>query len=1343
MSVHIHLFGGFSLEGEQGALPAIASRAGRSLFAYLVIHCDRPHTRELLAGLFWPDLPEARARRRLSQALWQIRQALAPLASPVPYLLADAETVQFDDELPYWLDVQTFEQNLKQASVGPSLPPAEQISRLDEAVALYNGDFLAGYYDDWVLMEQERLRDLFLEALDRLVLLYKSQGLYEAALSHAARLTREDPLWEEAHREVMRLCFLLGRPHEAIQQYQRCRALFAAEFDTEPGPTTTQLHDEIQGYLAAEGIIPLQSQPPALVDTGAPLFADAKAIPFVGRKQERAALVRVVEEALGGQGGIVLVEGEPGVGKTRLLQEAARDAAWRGCQVLWGLGREHGELTPYGPLRELLAEALTPLRARQLAEMVDGLWLREVSQIVPQLAEWLPDLPLRDPPKPEQAQNRMLEAISQVLLALEQIAPHLLILDDVHWADGSTLDLLVQLAPRLRERRLLIVLGYRGEEAHTRPELWNVLRVLDQASGRARLSLARLSQSETADLVRRGLRLLDHAPRFETRLHRESDGNPLFVLETLRTLHDAGLLYRDEASTWHTPWDETTDDYAELPIPPQLKRIISRRLARLGPASGAILAAAAVLGDGFDLALLHQTSGREMPEILDAMRDLLRRGLLVEQQSAYQFGHDRIRQVAYEETATATRQDLHRRAGQTLETLQPERASALAFHFAEGQVWDKAAHYHQEAGDRARVVYANAEATAHYTQALAALERLPGPADPARAYSLRLARERVHALRGARAAQAEDLAALETLAGQLNDDRCRLEVTLRQSRFAQATGDYAIAGRAAQVAIALAKDLQDASGEATAHLYWGQALYRQGDYSAARARLERALELACSAPSQLAALAASSWLGLGNILADRGDKREAMDHYRRARDILQEIGDRRGAALPLNSLALLSRSLGDPTAASTYWQQALQIAREVGDRYAESLALGNLSGVAMDLGDYVQAQNHLQQALGISRDIANRLTEGGWLYALGLVARGRGEPAQARLYAEQALHILQGAGVRRHEAWALFVLGSSAHQLGLYPQAKREYAQSLHISQEIGDTENESQVLAYLGLLAHHQGDNRAARDLCQQALQIMQATEEHYTQGHALTNLGHALAGLGHLEEASQAYRQALDKRQALGQVNLAAESQAGLARVALARGDPAQALGHVESILRQLETGKLDGADEPLRIYLTCHQVLAVNEDPRAASTLSTAHRLLQEWAARIADEALRCSFLEDVAAHREIVAAWLEVCSQPATVRLPRAEAPTGRPLRDDEWVDVAWTVSTPEDARIAGKVARRQHRLLRLLGQAAGQGAAPTVDDLAGALESSPATIKRDLAALRAQGREVVTRGSRGP
>ncbi|MBU0610543.1 MAG: hypothetical protein KKI08_21855, partial [Armatimonadetes bacterium] len=295
-SLRVHLFGGFSITRNDSPISLPPRTAACSLLAYLLIYRDRPHTRDLLAGTFWPELPDAVARRRLSQALWSIRRAFVPY----PLLLTEGDTVRLNLELPLWLDVAEFEH---QVASGQQQQPSLAADQWLPAVDLYRGEFLAGYYDDWVLIERERLRELFLTALGQLVEAWKTKGEYERALLYARRLASEDPWREEAHREVMRLCHLLSRDAEALHQLQACRRVLAEELGVEPSPETEALAAEI---AARSGPPAPPVIPSAARSRRVPLLERPDRLPLVGHRLDLGELVHQAEAALDHHGGLAL-----------------------------------------------------------------------------------------------------------------------------------------------------------------------------------------------------------------------------------------------------------------------------------------------------------------------------------------------------------------------------------------------------------------------------------------------------------------------------------------------------------------------------------------------------------------------------------------------------------------------------------------------------------------------------------------------------------------------------------------------------------------------------------------------------------------------------------------------------------------------------------------------------------------------------------------------------------------------------------------------------------------------------------------------------------------------------
>ena len=452
-TLHAYLFGSLELVQGEESLTLPTSATARSLLAYLCIHRGHPVPRSALAGTFWPELPESRARRSLTQSLGQIRSDLPDI------IAADTHTVQIHPEASVWVDVEEFSRlvNWETGILGDQSTNLPIYQSASEAVELYRGDLLESFYDDWVLTERENLRKMYLLALEQLVHIHKSAGRYQEALDSALTLSKAARLRESTHREVMRLHFLLGRPQAAIQQFDNYRQILRTEMGQEPEPETLALADEI-ARRSGDTLGPhLPTTPPPdatfTLQDSRPLR-----LPIVGRKDERERLLTCVEPIFdAGQrgGGVVIVGGEAGVGKTRLVQEVASDVEWRGGQVLWGRGTELELTPPYGPLALALGSGITPLRAGQLRQLVDQVWLQVLIPLIPELTSQLPELHPAPPLAPAQEQARLCEALVQFLKGWAQITPLMLILEDLQWADKDTLGLLPTLARRLEDLRRL------------------------------------------------------------------------------------------------------------------------------------------------------------------------------------------------------------------------------------------------------------------------------------------------------------------------------------------------------------------------------------------------------------------------------------------------------------------------------------------------------------------------------------------------------------------------------------------------------------------------------------------------------------------------------------------------------------------------------------------------------------------------------------------------------------------------------------------------------------------------------------------------------------------------
>ncbi len=1300
MKLHIYLFGGFRLQTQDIPLPTIRSRVARSLFAYLATHRERPHTRRLLAGLFWPEETETRARRRLSQALWEIRTVLRQIDSPHPYLLADKETLQFNTQAPYWLDVEAFQERVRQANADPSPPP---LALLEEAIDLYAGDFLAGYYDDWAIVEREKQRDRFLETLQSAVQVGKAQGLYDKALAFALRLTRADPLREEGHREAMRLYVLLDRAEEALQQYERCRQALDEELGVDPSPATRALYEEMRARLE-------QSRPtqPAPSPTSPPFLHET--VPLTGRERERSALVRALEQTLAGRGGVLLIEGEAGVGKTRLLQQLTEDAAWRGVQVLEGAGRQQETLAPYSALRRALGAGLSPLRAAQLEALVEDVWLAALSQIAPQLKEWLPDLPSPASLRPADEQQRLFEGTVRVFLALGEIAPHLLILDDAHWADESSLEALAGLAPRLADHPFLLAVSYRDEQARARPALWDVVRRLDQSRRRRRLVLSRLDEAETAQLVRKGLGRVEVGPHFESYLFQETGGNPLFVLETLRALQDQGRLTQDAAGVWRAPEEGAVDRKSSLPLSDRLQRVIAGRLERLEPAAREALEAAAVLGDEFDHQLLQQTSPADDVAALNALDTLLRRGLLVEEgddASGYTFIHDLVRQVAYERMAPEKRSVLHRRAGQALEAARPARVQALARHFSRGKVWDKAVTYHYRAAGKAASVYATQTALDTCERVLHILDEHE-PLPPRRADELRYdTLEKAHDplwMQGQKESAEENVEQMVRLARSLKDPERLTRSLTRRAHLYYSLDRYDEAIEQAEAALSLAREHAFHRQAALALTYMGDAYYQSDRYEQAIEALQSALAIwdEGNVPSDdgTSNKVAGIHARLNQVYRKQGNLDRAEAELEKARAIAESLDDRFWLTIVFIEMAHNASIRGDYETSIARNEQALDMARSIGFTRNQPVILGNLGLDYMALGDYGRALETTQESLalyrqtGKTRGIVTCLVDLGELYTI----TGRYEDAEAIL--EEALSLAREIGYAFMEAFASGLLARVHVRRSAPAAARKALREGQRVAEQIQAPTVQGVVYASWGLLWWAEDDPAGA----------------------------------------ASRFQQACDAFETAGEATRLTKARSYLAIACLAQDRLGEARRLSQEVVSAL-AGEDEGEAAPLIYYHRWRILKAAGEAEQARAALEKAYGIVRRQQATLPDAAWREAFVDDVPAHRAIVRAWEVQQPETMTVSLPHADAPTGRPLREDEWVNVAWTVEAPEDDAIQGKKARRQHRIRRLLREAGARQASPRVKDLAAALDVSRRTIKRDLAALRREGYDVETRGSR--
>jgi len=1276
--LHIYLFGQFELLQDDTPCNLPAASDARTLLAYLLLHSERTFPRSVLADLIAPDLSEAQARHALSQALWYIRRCLPGL------LESDASQIGIAPQMGVWVDALEFRALAERYLAGQD-QPAAVLAGLRQAVDLYRGDLLEGYYDEWVLIERERLRDLYLQVLDQLVIAYKVALQYQQALATALRLAGADPLNESAHREVMRLYHYLGRPAEALQQYETCRAILHREFELEPETETSQV---AQAIVQRSGRAPAAFLPEPQSTQDGSLLGDQtfSSIPLIGRSMERARLAEWLRKPQAGGGRLILVEGEAGVGKTRLLQEAAHDVEWHGAQVLWGKAMPLTYSRPLAALVAALAGGLIPLRVEQLQHLVEPLWLQVLQRVLPTLAENMKGLAPLPALEDRPAKLRLFEGLIHFLSAWAQINPLVLIIEDLHWADADTVDILIELAYRFDQEDISLACSYRREELAGQPEIQAKLDAIRPEAVRGRLALAGLDAAAACELIQVSLGSGKTSPAFDERLHQETQGNPLFILEMLRGLYDEGVLHKNEAGTWVTPYDSAMGE-VDLPLPPAVEQVITHRLEQLPGVLRELLEGLAVLGGEFDFKMVACLGLADAPALVTRLQALCKRRLLVESPQVYHFAHDKIRQVVYENLDANQRTAWHSRLAVALEETYPERVEALARHYSTGEIWHKALEYQQQAAARAQAAQAFTAALGYWNCALQSADHLP--LAPEVRYRLHAARETVLDILGLREAQAVDL---ETMAYLAQDSPLRLsEVRQRQARWLLNLGRFDEAVETARQALDLLKSQSRASGDETSQ--------------------------------------AQAMIVLAETILFRGTQN--MDEVL---GLLQSAGEmcRKSGNFPLeaevhNRLAQFDHGLSNAVRRDEA-QTALALYTRLGDRAGEASALCSLGWLCYEMGEEGEITlDYYRRAIETARAIGYRLIEARAISNLGSTLLQAGQIGQALQTFSEAITLFEQIGDTHRAVFTKLQLVRARCMLIGNDAAIKAQAESLL---EYGQQSNNLRLVGYtqfmLGIMAWHEKQLPAAEAWLHAAAQSLPASPQSELIRLSIDQcLALLMLDKGQAEAALELLERVLTRARQVGYVGLEVSVLADKGRSLLASGQGEAALACTTEAMERFTPAEEMPWMVPFAHYQVLHALGRVGE---ARAVLEKAYQLLCDMLASLTPEQQAMS-RTSIPEHRDILQAWQAAQPRRIEMRLRSASPPPGRQLNADEWVQVSWTVAAPEDEAIPGKVARRRARLRRLLQEARDQGAAPTNESLAQALGVSVRTIAEDLSAIK--------------
>ena len=560
MYLEVRLLGGVSVHCAEAPVHHFSAPRLQSLLAYLLLHADTGLSCGRVAFILWPALTEAAARNNLRQTLHQLRQALPQLDS---FLRTDSETLQWSDAGNCRVDVRAFEQALFEAERSRAADQ-DWTTPLETAVRWYAGDLLPGCYDDWVTPLREKLHAAYVHALEQLVQTYTARRDLATAIQYAETWLAVDHLRDAPNIALMGIHAEMGDQAAALGVYEKYVAAMRQELDAGPAAEAAQLAER------------LRSRHPS---TQVRLPAETAPIRLIGRRREWQLLLREWARAAAGEARFVVIDGEAGIGKSRLADELT---VWVTRQ-----GYAAAQARCYAAEGQL---SLAPVAAwlrndvfRPVLASLPNLWVSEAARLLPELLLEHPALPRPSPISEYGGRLRFFDALARIVVAMTR--PLLLFIDDLQWCDQETLDWLHFLMRFAGQSPLLVVATVRSEElppAH--PFLQ--LRIHLQHEGRlTELSLLPLDAAESAQLAAlvAGRQLDDGSA---LRLFRHTEGNPLFIVEMIR----AGEVLADV-----NPPDRREDTEAPLYLPPLVQAVIAGRLAQLSPPARALSELAAAI----------------------------------------------------------------------------------------------------------------------------------------------------------------------------------------------------------------------------------------------------------------------------------------------------------------------------------------------------------------------------------------------------------------------------------------------------------------------------------------------------------------------------------------------------------------------------------------------------------------------------------------------------------------------------------------------------------------------------------------------------------------------------
>ncbi len=859
---------------------------------------------------------------------------------------------------------------------------------------------------------------------------------------------------------------------------------------------------------------------------------------LIGRAEPLAALEHLLDTTRQGHGQLALISGEAGIGKTRLVREFVDLARAQNWTILDGQCFPQDSLYPYAPFLDLLRTHF---------------WQRseELTAFSAELAPLLPDvLPQANASRaalePEQEKRQRFAVLARLFIQQAAQQPLMLIIEDIHWSDDVSLELLLVLARQFASHPILVVLTYRNDEGDAPLLSW--LAQIDRTRLGEEIVLARLSRHDVSEMLAAMFALeIPVRVDFLEALFALTEGNPFFIEEVLKALVGTGEIYYHNGM-----WDRRP--LAEIRIPRSVQDAVQRRTIKMSVSARHVLALAAVVGRGFDFSLLLTLSELSEIELLAVLKELIAEQLVVEESSDhFVFRHALVREAIYADLLARERASLHRTIGETLERLAKQSVNQhlpeLSYHFSQAEEWARALTYARRAGEQALQFDATRAAVEQFTRAIDAARHLNAAPD----YELLQLRGQANEIIGEFERSRDDLLMALHLATDRHDERAEWQ-TLLALGLLWSSRDYEQAGQYLERALVLARSMGDK--EALAH-----SLNRLGNWHMntniprdAERYHHEAYQLFQGLNDQRGVAETLDLLGMAS--ATGGDVQQAFAYFQQTIDAFRALDDRQGLVTPLAMQCVAWNSylmndgcmpgvLLDREAVTRRGDEAILLAQESGWRAGEAFTLYELSMTYAAHGEYQRGLELGQRALAISGEIQHRQWLAGSHVSLGRLYLDILALPQARQHLEEALNLARDLRSSNWLQIAGAMLAASLVQEGELEQAESLLTTTFDFSVPPASL---SHRLGWCtrGELALVRGDPALAL-MCGEQLLATQTNQPANTDvSLRLRQLqGEAYAAQGQWDTAQWYLREALDAAQARGLPTLGWRMRRSLAHI------------------------------------------------------------------------------------------------------------------------------------------------------------------------------------------------------